>query len=43
MFRNFYIFEQIVKNCLKIDNLGNKWKNQSKPIYLHGFPVISLL
>lgn len=43
MFRNFYIFEPIVKKCLKIDNLGNKWKNLSKPIYLQGFPVISLL
>ena len=43
MFRNFYIFEPIVKKCLKIDSLGNKWKNPSKPLYLQGFPVISLL
>lgn len=43
MFRNFYIFEPIVKKCSKIDSLGNKWKNLSKPIYLQGFPVISLL
>ena len=43
MFRNFYIFEPIVNKCLKIDSLGNKWKNLSKPLYLQGFPVISLL